>query len=65
MSTILINMWHGQAPHTNACVYVHPCIVLQLECFPDLVKEHNAPVDFSRAEVHIPIFNNSIGQDVS
>ena len=62
---ILINMWHGQAPYTNVCVHNRPCIVLQLERFPDVAKKHNAPVDFSRAEVHISIFNNSIGQDVS
>ena len=62
---IMINMWHDQAPYTHACVHVHPCIVLQFERFPDLATKHDAPVDFSRAEVHMSVFNNPMGQDVN
>ena len=62
---ILINMWRGQDPHTNACVHAHPCIVLQFEYFSAIAKKHDALVDFSRSEVHIPIFNNDSGRDVS
>ena len=62
---VLINMWHGQDPYMNTCIHAHPCIVLQLERFPALAMKQNTPVDFSRCEVHIPIFNNSTGRDVS
>ena len=62
---VLINMWHGQDPFTNACIHAHPCIVLQLERFPALGLKRDTPVDFSRAEVHVPVFNHPSGRDVS
>ena len=62
---VLINMWHGQDPFTNACIHAHPCIVLQIERFPALGLKRDTPVDFSRAEVHVPVFNHPAGRDVS
>ena len=62
---VLINMWHGQGPYTNACIHAQSCIVLQFERFPALALKQDTPVDFSRSEVHIPIFNNSTSRDVS
>ena len=44
---------------------LHPCIVLQIERFPALALKRDTPVDFSRAEVHVRVFNNSVGRDVN
>ena len=62
---ILINMWHGQDPFTNACIHAHPCVMWQPERFPALGLKRDTPVDFSRAEVHIPVFNHPSGRDVN
>ena len=56
-------MW--QDLYTNACIHAHPCIVLHFERFAALALKRDTPVDFSRSEVHIPIFNNSNGRDVN
>ena len=39
--------------------------MLQFERFSALAMKRDTPVDFSRAEVHVPVFNNSAGRDVS
>ena len=62
---ILINIGHYQEPYTNACIHAHLCIVLQFERFPGLALKRNTPINFFRAKVHIPVFNNITNKDIN
>ena len=62
---ILINIRHYQEPYTNACIHAHPYIVLQFERFPALALKRDTPIDFFRAKVHIPVFNNITNKNIN
>ena len=63
---VLINMWHCQEPYTNACIHAHSLRSVATRKISCICHEarHTRWTSLD-AEVHIPIFNNSIGLGMS